>query len=88
MASPYRGRACGPSPVEQPGLLGAGQSFPELLFLRGVGGDEELLPGELPLLPASGGHSLAVNHGAQIGVDAESTNTAKPFHFCAFFCSH
>lgn len=64
------------SPVEEPDLLGAGQSLPELLLLRGVHGAPVLVPGELPLLPPAGGHGLAVDDGAQVGVDAESHTQA------------
>lgn len=59
------------SPVEQPDLLGAGQSLAELVPLRGVGGALKLVPGKVPLFPPAGGQGLAVDHRAQDGGDAE-----------------
>ena len=59
-------------PVEQPDLLGARQSFTELLLLRDVAGALELVPGKLPLFLSASSHSLAVDYRPQVGGDAES----------------
>ena len=60
------------SPVEQPDLLGAGQSVTELLFLRGVAGALELVPNKFPLFLPARSHSSAIDCRPQVGVDAES----------------
>ncbi len=60
------------SPAEQPDLLGARQSFTELVFLWGVSRALKLVPGKLPLFLPASSHSLAVDYRPQVGVDAES----------------
>lgn len=58
------------SPVQDPDLLGAGQGRSQLVSFVYYCGFLELLPGEVPLLLATQGNSVAVDSGPQVGVDS------------------
>lgn len=71
-------------PVEQPDLLGAGQSAAELVFLWCVTGAQILLPGKLPLCLPTVGQSLAVDLRSQVGVDPASNINTKLYYTLVF----
>lgn len=58
-------------PVEQPGLLCAGQGRAEFLGFTSDAGVPELRPGELPLFSAPCCDGVAVHSGTEVGVDPE-----------------
>lgn len=66
LPSPVRPR---PSPVQDPDLVAAGQGCPQFVGLVYQRGISELLPHEVPLLLPTLGDGVAVDSGAQVGVD-------------------
>lgn len=58
-----------PSPVQDPDLVAAGQGCPQFVGLVYQRGISELLPHEVPLLLTALGNGVAVDGGAQVGVD-------------------
>lgn len=68
----HSARPAGPSsPVQEPDLLGAGKGRSQLVRFVDDRGFLELLPGEVPLLLATLGDSVAVDGGPQVGVDPD-----------------
>lgn len=76
------------SPVEQPGLFGAGQSIHEFISLWGDGGFFVHGPGKVPLLHSSCCDGAAVHGGLQVGTypgtrhedELEATRAVKLGH--------
>lgn len=56
-------------PVEQPGLLCAGQGRAQFFSFTGNGGILKLWPGKVPLYSATCCDGIAVHSGTQVGVD-------------------
>lgn len=86
------GSVLGTSPVEQPDLLGAGQSITEgFCFLDGNVGKLIPSPGELPFFLPSSSDGLAEDFRPNVGMDAESNMwrvifpASSPSHFQHFF---
>lgn len=59
----------GSSPVQDPHFVAASQGCPELVSLVHQGLLLELLPGKVPLPLSTLGNGVAVDGGAQVGVD-------------------
>lgn len=66
-------------PVEQPGLLSAGQGGAQLFCLTSNGGVPELPKSIIPLCNASCCDAITVNSGAQVGVDPEKSRHIVTF---------